>query len=164
MNGLPEFGQYQQSDTKLSPESQVERKKTLGIYKEDDKKKSMNDSALLAQKQNSLPGLGLGSVNSKTGSIVKSGTISSNNNLLFQATLDQHKEKNLMEEKKKQLSAILTDEDLKSISIFKSKEIYFQNKSEIFSTQKKLLLLNMLFMIGLGIIIFFIAVINTIAA
>jgi adenylate cyclase class IV len=69
-----------------------------------------------------------------------------------------------MEEKKKQLSQILTDEDMKSISIFKNKDTYYRHKNEIFDTQKKLLKLNLIFMITLGIIIFFVAIINTIAA
>lgn len=41
------------------------------------------------------------------------------------------KEQNLEEKKKQQLSSLLSDQELKSISIFKSKDDYYKLKDQI---------------------------------
>lgn len=70
-----------------------------------------------------------------------------------------------MEEKKRQqLQQILSDEDIKSISIFKNKEEYFSLKTKIMRQHKFIMYFNLVWMILLGLINLLFTIVNTIMA
>jgi hypothetical protein len=134
----------------MSPQSLEERKQILGIEKRYNNPISGNLKSVATSR--TVSGISTNQNNSM------------NVSLLNQAHNDQSKETSMYEKKKQQLSHILSDEDIKSISIFKSKEEYLALKTKITRLHKMIVWFNLAWMILLGVINLLLTIVNTIMA